>query len=226
MGSSPLVIRLLKGIFNRRHSLPRNNITWDPEVILRFLKTLSPVKNLSLLQLSQKTVALLLLLTGQRGQSIHVMDLRNIDITKNHVKIRFGDLLKTTRPGYQQKELTIKAYAPDRRLCIVTVLTEYINRTKDLRQDDGLFIATVKPHRKISTDTILRWFKVVMDKAGLDLAIFTPHSARAASTSAAVRAKIPLHSILETAGRANSSTFRKYYEKPVDTNNCLDIIRE
>ena len=65
-----------------------------------------------------------------------------------------------------------------------------------------------------------------MDKAGLDLAIFTQHSSRAASTSAAVRAKIRLHSILETAGWANSSTFRKYYEKSVDTNNCLDIIRE
>ena len=47
-----------------------------------------------------------------------LIDIRNVDITKNGVKIRYGDILKMTRPGFQQKEINIKAYAPDRRLCV------------------------------------------------------------------------------------------------------------
>ena len=224
VGRHPLIIRLLKGIFHERPSLPRNNVTWNPEVVTNYLKTLSPVATLNLLELSQKTVMLLLLLTGQRGQSLHLLDIRNVNITKNHVKIRFGDILKTTRPGFQQKEITIKAYAPDRRLCIVTVLTEYLERTKNLRQGTGIFIRTQKPFSGVSRDTISRWAKVVMQKSGLDLAIFTPHTVRAASTSAAFRAKIPLLSILETAGWSKDNTFRKYYQKPVNDGKALDEV--
>ena len=54
-------------------------------------------------------------------------------ITNHVVKIRFGDLMKQTRPGYQQKEIVIKAYAPDRRLDIVLVIKEYLRRTTKLR---------------------------------------------------------------------------------------------
>jgi hypothetical protein len=223
VGTHPLVIRMLKGIFNRRPSLPRNNVTWDPQVVMSYVKTMSPVANLSLLALSQKTATLLLLLTGQRGQSIHLIDIRNISVSKNAVKIRFGDVMKTTRPGFQQKEISIKAYAPDRRLCIVTVLTEYLERTRPLRQSTGLFISTLKPYARVSRDTISRWVKAVMGKAGLDLKIFTPHSVRGASTSAAARANVPLQSILETAGWSRDSTFRKYYDKPLKEEGTVGV---
>ena len=63
-----------------------------------------------------------------------------------------------------------------------------------------------------------------MEKAGLDLNIFTPHSVRAASTSAAFRAKIPLNSILETAGWSKDNTFRKYYNKPLQGGNSIEEI--
>ena len=69
VGQHPLVVRLMKGIFNKRPNLPKNNITWDPEIVLNYLKTLSPVGKLNLINLSTKTVALILILMGQRGQS-------------------------------------------------------------------------------------------------------------------------------------------------------------
>ena len=132
------------------------------------------------------------------------------------LKIRFGDLLKTTRPGFQQEELKIKAYAPDRRLCIVTVLKEYLLRTKPLRSNiTQLFISFVKPYEGVSKDSIARWVKEIMSLAGLDTSIFTPHSVRSASTSSALRARVPLQTILSTAGWARHSTFTKYYQKPI-----------
>ena len=54
-----------------------------------------------------------------------------------------------------------------------------------------------------------------MELANIDTSIFTPHSVRATSTSAAAKALVPLNTILRTAGRSSESTFTKYYKKPV-----------
>lgn len=223
-----MVIRLLKGIYNLRPALPKTGVTWDPEIVLNFLKTLSPVKSLNLKKLTFKTVTLLWLLTGQRGQSMQLIHIKNLTVTDHLVKIRFGDLLKSTRPGFQQEEIKVKAYAPDRRLCVVTVLKEYLNRTKMLRDENisQLFITSVKPFKGASKDTIARWVKTVMDLAGLDTQIFTPHSVRSASTSAALKANVPLQTILSTAGWTRNSTFAKYYNKPVKSSDFSTKIIE
>ena len=134
MGSHPYVIRLLRGIFNLRPAIPKNSVTWDPQVLLNYLKKLSPVKTLSLRNLTYKGISLLWLLSGQRGQSIQLIDVRNVILNKNVLKISFGDLLKSSRPGFQQKQLVFKACAPDRRICIVTVLSEYLKRVQKIRK--------------------------------------------------------------------------------------------
>ena len=218
IGQQPLVIRLLKGIYNKKPALPKTNVTWDPKIILDFLKKLSPVRSISLLNLSKKLATLLWLLAGQRGQSLEFIDLRNLTLTEHSVKIRFGDVLKTSRPGFQQSEIHIKAYAPDRRICLVTVLREYLKRTTKIRRSTSLFISTQKPHDSSSKDTITRWVKTVMVQAGLNMTIFTPHSIRAATTSAALKAKVPIGTILKTAGWSKDCTFRKYYKKPILQN--------
>lgn len=217
VGSHPLIVRLLKGMYNSRPSLPKTNVTWEPEILLLYLKTLSPVRRLSLKKLTYKTTTLLWLLSAQRGQTIQMIDIRNITLTKHVVKIRFGDILKTSRPGFQQSEISLKAFAPDRRICIVTVLQEYIRRTKDLRGEESfqLLISYQRPFEPVSRDTVSRWVKIVMSEAGIDTRIFTPHSVRSASVSAAHRAKVPLETILATAGWKKDDTFRKYYNKPL-----------
>ncbi len=136
--------------------------------------------------LSYKLTMLLALLSGQRGQTIHLLDIRNMSLSKSHVCFRIGDLVKQSRPGTHIQELSFKAYAPDRRLCIVTVLTEYIERTKNPRGTITQLLLTHRaPVRAASRDTIRRWIRDVMSNAGIDMNIFTPHSTRAASTSKA-----------------------------------------
>ena len=54
-----------------------------------------------------------------------------------------------------------------------------------------------------------------MRRAGVDMSMFTPHSLRSASTSAAGFANLPLDTILRTAGWSKEDTFRKFYERPV-----------
>ena len=67
--------RFMKGIFEIKPSLPRYNCTWCTEKVLKFLKSLSPLTDLSLLQLSRKLVTLLVSSTGQRAQTLHMLDI-------------------------------------------------------------------------------------------------------------------------------------------------------
>ena len=68
-GELPTVKQFLKGVFQEKPTLPRYTVTWDPAILLSYLKTLTPVKELSLKMLTYKTVALLGLLSAQRCQT-------------------------------------------------------------------------------------------------------------------------------------------------------------
>lgn len=222
VGEHPLVCRFLKGIFNLCPPIPMNNVIWDTSKVLGVLKTWSPVRKLSLKLLSFKVVMLLGLLTGQRGQTLHLMDIRNIDLDNNRVKIKFGDLLKTSRPGFHQNQLVIKAFAPDRRLCVCLALQEYITRTEKLRGNKTrLFISYNRPHLPIARDSISRWIKIVMKQAGINTNVFNAHSVRSAATSAAKASSVPLKTILSTAGWSRQETFARYYNKDIDDSGVF-----
>lgn len=98
--------------------------------MLKYLQTLHPVHTLSLLFLSYKLVTLLLLLTGQRIQTIHCIDVDYMKINENRIFIEIRELLKCSKPGVHLEPIDLPAYSEDNSLCIVHVLTEYINRTE------------------------------------------------------------------------------------------------
>ena len=212
-GNHPLVKRFTKGVFNLRPALPRNLVTWDTSLVINYLASLAPVRRIGLKDLTYKTTMLLALLSGQRCQTLHLIKISNLTVTQNSVKIRITELLKQSRPGHHLQEIKIKAYAPDRRICIVTVLQEYIKRTATLRRNDYLLVSYAPPHKHVSKATIGRWIKTVLTKSGVDVSIFTPHSTRAAATTGAKMLNVPLSTIIRTAGWSNSNTFSKYYDK-------------
>ncbi len=216
-GKHPLVVRFCRACFNERPALPKNTVTWDTDIVLRYLRTLAPVKSLPLPRLTQKLTMLLALLSGQRCQSLHLLDVRNMTLSFSAVSFQIGDVVKQTRPGKHTNELAFKGYAPDRRLCVVTVLKEYLRRTLDTRGTTKQLLLTYrKPIHAASVDTIRRWVKAVLINAGVNMTIFTPHSTRGASTSKAAT-KLPLKTILDTAGWSREGTFTKYYKLKVDT---------
>ena len=204
----------MKSVFNQRPTLPKTAVTWEVDKVLAYLKSLSPVRFISVKLLTWKLTMLLLLLAGQRGQSIALLDVRNMTLTYSKATFRIGDLVKQTRPGKHVKELAYKAYAPDRRLCILTVLKEYLKRTLIVRGSTKALLLTYgKPVHAASRGSISRWTKMVLSEAGIDMTMFTPHSTRSTSKAAT---KLKLSTILATAGWSRESTFRKYYQKPVD----------
>ena len=87
VGMHPLV----RGVFNRRPAFPRNTVTLDAYIVFNFLKW-SPAANLSLPQLTLKVVLLCLLLSGQRGQALWLLDLRNITWSKTDIRCTFESI--------------------------------------------------------------------------------------------------------------------------------------
>lgn len=58
-----------------------------------------------------------------------------------------------------------------------------------------------------------RWLKEVLKRSGIDDKIFSPHSYRSASTSAAFAGGVQLKEILETANWTNAKTFYTFYRR-------------
>ena len=106
-------------------------------------------------------------------------------------------------------------------------MKEYIKRTSGLQNgEDGLFISTVPPHTGVTKSTIARWLKTIMQKSGIDIAVFRPHSCRAASTSAAYDKGMPIATIMKAAGWSSAKTYYQYHKKLIQeetfSTNIID----
>lgn len=91
-----LVCGSVKTVFHLKPTLSCYNLTWDPQVLLKYLVDLGPNKRLSILQLSWKLVMLMLLQIGQCGQTLLSLDVRNLDFTPWKGTFTLGDTLKTS----------------------------------------------------------------------------------------------------------------------------------
>ena len=162
---------------------------------------------------------LIALLSGQRCQTIHALDISDMQVVSQpnlQYVFQINKLLKTSRPAKHFSHLVLQAYPTDEQLCIFKTIQVYLAKMKPLRgKHTQLLISYQKPHKPVSTDTIARWLKTVLEKAGIDTNIFHAHSTRAASTSAAKTAKLSVNTIMDAAGWTNALTFSKFYDKPV-----------
>lgn len=217
IGTHPVTIRFMKGVYNLRPPTPKYVTTWNVSLVLDKLRSLSPVKFISLKNLTLKLAMLLCLVLAGRTQNIHLSSIKNMIAGKTSYTLQYSENLKQSRPGRNNPVAEFKAYPADRRICCVTVLKEYLHRTSRLRKDnDSLFISYVNPHGPVSRSTISRWLKTLMLTAGIDINKYTVHSIRSASVSKAKLCCVPIESILKTAGWSTEKTFARYYDKFIE----------
>ncbi|KAJ8028370.1 hypothetical protein HOLleu_30578 [Holothuria leucospilota] len=139
---------------------------------------------------------LLALVSSQRQQTLHKLDVRKMELKVNKVIFFVEDLLKHNRPGNTGLKLEFCSYPPDRRLCIQPYLMEYLKRTKKCRgRETSLLVSYRKPFSKVSTSTVSR----------------------------ASAANVPVLDILSHAGWKNEQTFQRFYNKPVG-KDCIQSV--
>ena len=153
IGKHPLVSRLLKGIFQDRPPKPRYSSVWDVNCVPTHFQQMPSARELSLKELTLKLVMLLLLVTGQRGQTIHLLDLNNMSECNDSYIFTITEHLKQSRPGNPNPVITLRAYHNDKSLCVYAHLKEYLSRTRIIRGIESyLLISFVKPHRSEPRD--------------------------------------------------------------------------
>ena len=190
---------------------------WDVRKVFNYFRNLPLISsNLTLKALSLKLAMLLCLVSGgQRMQTIHLINLKDIKYVGEQVFIPIMQKIKQSKPGNHIYPLSFKTYPKDTKLCVVAHLKQYIELAQDLRSSDKLFISYTKPHQAISRDTISRWCKTVIELSGIDIQKYSTHSTRSVASSKAKSMGMSLKNI-KCAGWKSEKTFAQHYDKHIE----------
>ena len=127
VGKHPLVSRLMKGIFQEKLPRPKYTEIWDVSIVLSYLQSFSPMDKLSLNELTLKLLVLILLVSGQRGQTVHLLSNDHMVSVNNYYTFQMVDHVKRSRPGIKNPLVELRAFK-DETLCVVTTLKEHLTR--------------------------------------------------------------------------------------------------
>lgn len=189
----PLLLqKLMKGYFNLNPSRPKVRTSWDVSKVLCFLRNLMPEHEISLSLLTFKLIALIALTTPTRAQKLLALDLRYMSVFADKVIFQIQKLLKTCKPG---TKVLLHKFS-DNILCVVSMLHEYLKRTKNNKKSSTLFVS-YKPFNPVSTCTPARWLKNVPELSGIKN--FTAHSFRGTSASVAYSSGVSIKEIADAA---------------------------
>ena len=125
-------------------------------------------------------------------------------------------LAKQLSQGRTLREFFFLSFPHNTNLCSVETLQQYEAATAALRPKDfsKLFMAIKKPHKPVARCTIAQWLKITLGLAGIDVSIFSGHSVRGASTSAAAGAGVTMTDIMQAADWNTELVFRRFYYWP------------
>jgi integrase len=216
-GAHPDVKVYMRGAFNAKPPTPRYISTWEPSQVLTLLQSWFPASEISIDKLVMKIAMIIMLITGQRPQILSRLRLDSMKITESAFEFALQALdLKQGRPGYKPQCVILRKFPSNPKICIFKYLQTYLDRTALIRKGlQPLFLTTTKPYRVASSNTISRWLKTVLNTAGIDIERFSAGSSRAAASSAAKQAGLPIDQILKAGGWAKQDTFTRFYDREI-----------
>ena len=232
IGQHPFIIRLLRGVFNERPPVKKLVPEWNLLLVLESLKEapFEPLKDASLRHLTWKVCFLLAITTFRRCS-----DLQSLTLGEDHVNIqrqgvtfiRTG-LSKQDRPSHSDRKIFVPALPNNKTLDPKRALLHYLRRTEQFRKTDSdqeivkMFLATRKPHKPVSVQTISRWLVSVIKfsykKHRKTVGTVKGHSTRSVGPSWALFKGASLQQIMESADWSRETTFTKHYMKTVNTD--------
>ena len=216
VGQHPKLISLMKGIGKERPLQPKYVDIWDIDTVLDFYRNGLENQSLSLKDLSIKLVTLLGLVSPNRGSELCELDTDLMGKSETTYLFHLVKPMKTSKQGKKNKPIEFRKFTQEEKICPYNTLEEYLRRTENFRKQSEtskLFLSHVKPHKPVGKDTIARWVKEALERAGIDVKVFKPHSKRAASTSKAFVKGANLQDIMKMGNWSNSSTWQTFYHK-------------
>lgn len=189
----------------------------DPETVLIYLENLPSNEELSLRQLSEKTITLMALCTAHRLQTFSLIWTSNILQGASGLEITIPDRTKTSRPGGHHPLLSLPFFTTRPQVCVASAILCYISKTQNIRTEEGrLFLSFKRPHGAASPQTLARWIKSCLLQAGVDTDHFSAYSAKHAAISSAALKDVDLNMIRCIAGWSErSNVFTRFYNRPI-----------
>ena len=168
---------------------------------------------------------LFIILVVRRTQALFTLSVDNIVFKENKVILLPNKTMKHTKANRPLESLIYHHYSDNEKLCIVKCLQSYIGIrntlvTRDIRD---LIISYGKPHKPVSSETISRWIKDELSKAGVDTSVSKAHGWRSASSSKAGDAGIFVSEILEKGGWKSVQTFKTFYYRGIINSEDVDF---
>ena len=111
IGSHPIVSRFMKGIFKNNPPAPRYRTTWDVSPVLSYLSSLPKPNQSSMKSLTLKLVMLVALVSAQRGQSLHMLDIQFMKEGDTFFDFPLPEHITQSRPGYKVPSVLLQAFS-------------------------------------------------------------------------------------------------------------------
>ena len=181
IGQHPLVKSLMSGCYNINPPKPRYESIWDPELVVRFVSGLGDNSQLSIKNLSLKTVTLIALASLLCVSEMASISTGSVVFSDSGVKFSLSKPRKAQHNGALQ--VLFFPHLQDVLCCPVCAIT-CVERTVNSRavsNSPHMFIALVSPFREVSANTISRWIKCFIGFTGVDTSVFSAHSTRGAA---------------------------------------------
>ena len=151
----PLIKRFIKDIFNLRPPQPRYAEIWYVSIVFRFIDEYGHNEHLTLKKLTIKTATILLLLSGERINTLSSFDIKNMVIDEHKCVFIPSKLLKHSRPCYVNKPVKFYVHEENPNICPVQTITHYLDkRNNNVAHETTFFITHGKPFKAAHEDTI------------------------------------------------------------------------
>ena len=95
--------------------------------------------------------------------------------------------------------------------------------SKNRGEIKSLFITQVRHFKPASKETIARWIRETLSKAGIDTSIFSAHSTSSGASSTAKKRCVPIDTTLKTGGWRSMKTFGRFHDKEIVERKCKII---
>ena len=233
MGSSPVLSRLLKGVFNTDPPKCKLCPGWDAEVVLNYLKKepFVPLGTCSLKFPTLKTCFLLAITSARRADDLSKLSIHPLscELLTDKAALVPEALLKQDRPSHFMAPIEIRAFQEDEKLCEVHTLKQYLRVVAPLRgQTTSLMVTCNKPHKKPSSQTISRWLvetiKLAYEAAKLSLEHVAGNSTRAFATPWAEFKGMSLADIMKMADWATAGTYFNHYRQNILSDASISVL--
>ena len=217
LDQNKFVKRLFKFFYQQRPLRPKYSSFWPVDKLLNHLRTWDSPDKLSLKDLTLKTIALMALSSSDRGQTLHLIKTDSMKMFDDRVEFVVSDRTKSTRKFLKPILITCVT-TEDPALDVALHVSHYVERTKDLRSTSSkqLFISYVTK-KAVSRQTLSRWLRSVLDRAGIDISVYGAHSYRGAGLAKAKSKGASIPQIVAGGNWKNVTTFLRHYDAPSES---------